>query len=350
MTARAKVVRSCGAFSSSIVVALCACSTSTQSGPNRSDGAAAACDASDAVHAASIESFVSGLQHGSGYAPLSLAQTNAVRAAARALLGGDISTARDQATVAAYRVVPLAAGSQCHWAMQPTDAAPAGQATLVVATDWDRDLVIEAPHIPNDRNTDAEAAIVFDKVRARALVLAGAQRCAVTTPSGCHANPECGANDVAVDSDPSHSVTNALHAMHLGLTTGGSQSVTLQLHTNVFPSLNGTAMVSNGTLFPIAGTFADALYAALRAPDVDVRSCNDAAHPPPAGAFCGETNAQSLGSNGAADCCTAFPSRAGDAAAHRFIQLEQSSAVLGDVSAWATRVATAVGNAVPVKR
>lgn len=327
-----------------------ACSSSSQIDPGPGDAASTPCDSPDALHAASIESFVSGLPHGLAYSQMSLAQTNAVRASSRALFAGDVATARDQAALAAYRVAPLAAGAGCYWVLQATDAAPAGQATLIVATSWDRDLIVEAPHVPNDKNTDAEAAIVFDKVRARALAIAGAQRCAVTTPSGCHANPECGPSNVAVESDPSHSVTNALHAMHLGLATGGSASVTLQLHANINASLNGTALVSNGTLYAIAGTPADALYAALRAPDVDVRSCNDPAKPPPAGAFCGETNAQSLGSNGAADCCTSLPSRAGDATVHRFIQLEQSFQILEGVEAWASRLATAVIAAVPARR
>jgi hypothetical protein len=287
------------------------------------------------------------LKHGFAYQPLSLAQSNAVRSAAHALVAGDVPAARAQASAAGYGVMTLQAGSDCFWAMQPTDAAPPGQALLLVATAWQRDLVIEAPHVPNDNRTDAEAALLFGNVHARALVVAGAQRCAVTSASGCHSNRECGPNGVAVESDPSHSVTNALHAIHLGLALGGSQSITLQLHTNVFPNLNGAALVSNGTPYPIPGTAADALYAALQAPDIDVRSCNDAARPIAHGAFCGETNAQSLASNGATDSCTASGSRAGNAAVHRFIHLEQDHQQVEAIDAWSSRVANAIATAIP---
>lgn len=342
MTGRRAVDVGRALAAAAIAFALGACASSH---PQNSGGT---CSADGAIEAPSIRAFVTGLQHGGSYEPLSPDQTNALRAASRALLVGDLETARARATVAGYVVRPLHAGSACLWVMQPTDAAPAGQATLVVSGTWQRDLVIEAPHVPNDNRTDEEAAILFESVQARALVIAGAQRCAVTTPSGCHTNRECNAGGVAVQSDPSHSVTSALHAMHLGLVTGSSKSITLQLHSNVLANLNGTVLVSNGTILPIAGTVADALYAALRAPDLDVRSCNDPAHPPAAGMFCGETNAQSLGSNGATDCCTASISRSNDAAAHRFIQLEQDHARVESVEAWSARIAAALAVAVPV--
>jgi hypothetical protein len=248
--------------------------------------------------------------------------------------------------VAGYEVTSLQTASACYRVLRPTATAPAGQATLILATRWDRDLLIEAPHVPNDLHTDAEAAALFEALRARALIIAGANRCAVTASSGCHKNIECSLSGVAAQSDPAHSIDNALHAMHLGLTIG-FQTITLQLHTNVVPILNGTALVSNGTQYPIPGTAADALYQALRDPAIDVRSCNDPANPAPHGAYCGEVNAQSLASNGAADCCLGLPSSVGDAAAHRFVQLEQNSLPLQAPDAWISRVGAAIAAAIP---
>lgn len=335
--------RGCAAASLAAFLAVATGACSSSSSP---DGASGSCAAPD-ITASSLGDFVGGLKHGFAYQPLSLAQTNAVRGAAHALFAGDLPAARAQASAAGYGVVALQAGSDCFWAMQPTDAAPPGQALLLVATSWQRDLVIEAPHVPNDNRTDAEAAILFGNLHARALVVAGAQRCAVTTASGCHSNRECGPSGVAVESDPSHSVTNALHAIHLGLALGGSQSITLQLHTNVYSNLNGSVLVSNGTPYPIPGTAADALYAALQAPDIDVRSCNDPARPIAHGAFCGETNAQSLASNGATDSCTASGSRAGNASVHRFIHLEQDHQKVEAIDAWSARIANAIATAIP---
>src|SRR5262249_24992660 len=125
-------------------------------------------------------------------------------------------------------------------------------------------------------------------------------------------------------------------------------SIALQLHTNVYPSLNGDARISNGTRHPIAGTAADAFYAAFRPLGVDVRTCNDPLQQPPAGAFCGEGNTQSLASNGATDQCMGYVSSGGPPSLHRFVQLEQNPSRLNDLGPWADAIAAAVDAAIPI--
>jgi hypothetical protein len=232
--------------------------------------------------------------------------------------------------------------------LQPTETAPPGQALLVYAVHWGRNLVIEAPHVPEDHRTDEEAALLFIRLRAKALVIAGAHRCAVTTPSGCKASTECGSSGIAVESDPSHSINNTVNAVHLAFRT--TDAVTVQLHTNFKPDLNGDILVSNGTHYPISGTAADAFYSALKAPDVDSRSCNIPMAPPPKGAFCGETNTQSLASNGAADQCLGAAGSKGGPVVHRFIHVEQNNQRMDSLDAWAARVGDALATAVPVTR
>ena len=251
--------------------------------------------------------------------------------------------------LAGYDVVELATPTGCYVALEPNATAPTGQATLVVARASQRDLVIEAPHIPSDYHTGDEAPLVFVGSQAKALVLAGAERCAIATPSGCHKNSECNPDGIAVQSDPSHSVESAFHAMHLALATAGSTSITVQFHTNLYPAINGTTLVSNGTRYPIPGTAADAIYTALAASGGDIRTCNDATTPPAAGTFCGETNAQSLASNGAGDACTGTTTHSGPAAIHRFVQIEQDSQHLVDVAAWSTTISDAINVALPAQ-
>lgn len=311
--------------------------------------AASLCQSSSAGSFDSLHAFVKTLRHSNAYTPLSLAQTNAIRAASRSLLAGDLAHARTSAAEAGYELVAFVAAGACQLMLRPTDAAPAGQGTLIVAASWQRDLVIEAPHVPNDLHTDDEAALVFVATGARALVVAGASRCAVTDPSSCHHNVECNLAGIAVESDPSHSERSAVHAMHLGLALDGGTPVTLQLHTNVKPMLNGDAQISNGTRYPIAGTAADALFAALSPSAFDVRSCNQAGAPPAVGAFCGEVNAQSLVSNGATDACNGRASHDGPPERHRFIQLEQNADRLLSFETWSATVADAVAAAVPAR-
>ena len=180
-----------------------------------------------------------------------------------------------------------------------------------------------------------------------ALIVAGAHRCANPASSGCHPNKACSAARESAESDTSHSVTSALHAMHLGYRL--TSSAIVQLHTNHAQVLNGDIRVSNGTQAVIPGTYADTFYAALKVPGVDVRGCNDAESPPPTGAFCGETNAQGLASNGAEDACFGRASSTGGAAAHRFVHVEQSFTRMSDLVTWEPIVATALATAIPVE-
>ena len=309
---------------------------------------AQACTIPETMSFGSIPAFVASLKHGYSFSTLSLGQMNAVIASTRALDTGDLRSAWESAQEANYRLVPLQVATDCFLLLQPTETAPPGHALLLYAAQWGRNLVIEAPHVPEDHRTDEEGAVLFGKLRAKALVIAGAHRCAVPTPSGCKSSTECGPSGVAFESDASHSINNAVNAIHLAFRT--TDAVTVQLHTNFKPALNGDILISNGTHYPIAGTAADAFYLALKAPDVDVRSCNDPSIPSLKGAFCGETNTQSLASNGAADQCLGAPSSRGGPAVHRFIHVEQNNQRMDALDAWAARVGAALGAAVPLSQ
>lgn len=335
---------------STLLLAL-ACSGPEPSGamqPSAAELAALrACTAQGTLHVASIPAFVAAAPHSWQYDPLSLDALNELMVATRALDTGDLGAASVAAARAGYELVPLATDSACLLLLQPTEAVPAGQARLVFATHFTRDLVIEAPHVPDDHGTDAESALLFEGLSAKALILAGAHRCAVTTSSGCRSSNQCNKVGIPVESDPAHSIYNAVNAMHLGLRQGSA--TILQLHTNFRADVNGDARVSNGTRYPIPGTAADAFFQALQAPDVDARWCNDPNAPPDAGAFCGESNTQGLASNGAADQCLGHPSSAGGAQQHRFIHLEQNNARMDAIEEWASRIQAALASAIPAQ-
>ena len=325
-------------------------------GPHGDTRGLSDCSASETRRVPSVFDLVSQTIYSSSYTPLALDAMNAITSAARALDRGDLLTAVETAPEAGYRITPLLAAETCYWVLEPVDAAT-GQATLLFARSWTRNLVIEAPHAHDDHRSGEEAALLFENLGAKAVLISGSHRCAMRDSSGCRPSTQCDpVNAVPAESDPAHSIHNALNAMHLAFRT--TEATVLQLHTNHQQALNGDAMVSNGTRYSIQGTPADALYEALRAaggasdaaPSVDVRSCNDPAAPVDPSAFCGETSTQSLASNGAADQCLGRPSSAGGPAAHRFIHLEQSYQQMDAVEAWATRIGAGVALAIPRER
>jgi hypothetical protein len=336
----------------------CSSSTSSESGFSDAGPSAAEiydCSSIQGLHATSISNFNKRLTHNkTSYEPLSIDGMNALITATRALDRGDIASALAAAAPADYRVLPLTAANRCYWVLQPNDSRIGHHSTLIYAPDWTRDLVIEAPHVPEDHHTDTEAVVLFETLHAKAVIIAGAARCAVSLSSGCRPTTECNMEGIPVESDPSHSVHNSLQAMHLAFRT--TDAITVQLHTNIHPELNGDALVSNGTHYPAQGGPAENVYEALRSPDVDIRFCNGTPSPM-AGAFCGETNSQGLASNGVADTCLGRATSTGAAAGGQFVHLEQSSwrtcritsddpLCVDDVSVWTRRIADALSRAI----
>ncbi len=357
-------------------VLLVACSNGSASstgavGSNLAPGLAD-CSAPSALQAQTVADFVTGIQHAYSYTALTLAGMNAVIEAVHALDSSDLNLAAEAAPRAGYRLAPLLASGVCYWVLVPPGYPGAvEQAVVVYAPAWQRNLVIEAPHAHEDHNSDAESALVFQSVAAKALVVSGSHRCVQgVASSGCRPSAECSHRDPTTgttpaippaESDPAHSIHNALNAVHLAFRT--TDAIELQLHTNAHPEINGDSLVSNGTRYAIAGTAADALYAALQSPEVNILSCNDLSSPPAKTAFCGEINTQGLASNGAADTCLGRPTSNGDARLHRFVHLEQSNyrmcraadvganpLCLGSFEEWANRLAAAVRVAIPASR
>jgi hypothetical protein len=150
----------------------------------------------------------------------------------------------------------------------------------------------------------------------------------------------------AVESDVAHAVDNALLTVHEAVAAGATPSWALQLHTNLEPTINGDVLLSTGTRMAATPTSVAALlFASLASSGIDARTCNDPSRPVASTAYCGETNAEGLATNGAADSCTAFAK----ASSGTFLHLEQNSGRLTDVDGWSNQVATAVAASIPTR-
>ncbi len=309
-----------------------------------------------ATDVASVRAFVVAITHGTMYTPLTAAQFDASRALGGAIARRDFVRAQTLAASASYAVRPIrsALSGTCHLVFEPTSIP--GQATLIVRVDpVVRDLLLEAPHVPSDRHTDEEAALIYEHVGARGLLIAGAQRCASSVQSGCRSNTEC-SPDGPVESDVAHAVSSSFHAFHLALAVDTGATVALQFHTNLQTATDGDALVSNGTRVSSPGThavrFVDALVASTAglsgclddasttspSQPIRIRSCNVMGATFATTPLCGTTSTQGLASNGVADACLGSASSASD----RFVHLEQCSRQLDSVDAWSQHVATAI--------
>jgi hypothetical protein len=304
----------------------------------RGNGDLSACSGPDAIVAASALEYAATLAHTSQFETMNDAQLTAVTAATRALLANDLVTANARAAGAGYSIAPLQFPTECLWALTPGLASPAGQATLVVRPRFQYDLALEAPHVPTDNHTDEEVALVFDILGAHVVIIEGAIRCAVSTPSGCHTNTQCETNGTAVQSDVAHAVLNAFQAMHVGtaIKPGGTRAI--QFHSNLELALNGDATVSDGQRSddsPITASLARALAGETGR---DIRDCEDSVHPPQADEYCGDGNSQGLASNGAADTCQANAS----SASQLFFHVEQDTEDMVDYIGWGQKIASAI--------
>lgn len=149
----------------------------------------------------------------------------------------------------------------------------AGWGTYVFRTGADATpLVIEVPHPKADWNTEIEGVEIFRKVNARALLVAGAHRCANDAFSPCAGTTiACGQVEPYRISDVGHGVQNMFHATHRALVECRSKTVSIQLHGNSVGNCPDV-FVSNGTTNPgaMAGNMSDAIAASCEDYKVDL--------------------------------------------------------------------------------
>jgi hypothetical protein len=248
------------------------------------------------------------------------------RAALDAAAGGDLAAARQQAAAAGYAIVEKSEGGRGYFILMERDRAGVGP-TVAIARNPVRDVVIEAPHPIIDRYSDREAAVLFLKLGARALVLSGANRCAAKEVSACSGKTRvCGdGSNPYRTSDPAHNPATLFQVAHLDFSRRWPRSIVFQPHGFGDNGSSVWFMISDGSTEKrpgddrLTGRVRDGLRAALGADRaVSCQDPND--RDIKTRWLCATTTVQGRDLNGSGDICR---KNAGTASG-RFLHIEQT--------------------------
>ena len=201
-------------------------------------------------------------------------------------------------------------------------------ATIVIDHKPIRDLIVEAPHPMKDRATGEQAALLFKALGARALILAGANRCASRTETNCSGQTRVCDRDFREpyrNSDVAHAIENSFYLAHSVLSSIWSRSVIIQPHGFSNPDSDVWFVLSDGSTRineddnSIVGRLRDRMRALLGRHD-RVISCHDKIDKDiKTRRLCGTTNVQGRHLNGSIDICR----RKTGYSSGRFIHIEQ---------------------------
>jgi hypothetical protein len=186
------------------------------------------------------------------------------------------------------------------------------------------EAVIQVPHPIADDRTALQGADLFRRLKARALMIAGAHRCANADFSPCSGTTvACGPLEPYRSSDVAHAAQTAFQAAHKALVPCGGARVAVQLHGNGLAACPDL-FISNGTLNPRRTTLDLYARAARRCSGYSVGLADGLEGEC---AFNGGATVQAVYSNGCAldpplDACTGYAESAPEA--EPFIFLEQS--------------------------
>jgi hypothetical protein len=152
-------------------------------------------------------------------------------AALNAVLDGDRAAADEHAAAAGYRIVDKQYNGKGYAILLESDGAGIGPVVAIAKTPA-RDAIIEAPHPVKDSHTNKQAAVLFLKLGARALIVAGANRCAARDESPCSGMTGiCGGGRAPYrTSDPAHNPATLFHVAHRTLTRRWEKSIAIQMH------------------------------------------------------------------------------------------------------------------------
>jgi hypothetical protein len=228
-----------------------------------------------------------------------------------------------------------------YWMLREDASVSLGWGTYVFRTPEDRQisledlpLVIEVPHPVADWRTDPQGVKIFRQSPARALLVAGTNRCANRAFSTCAGQTwACGQLEAYRTSDVAHTDQSMFMATHRALVPCDGTAIALQLHANSLANCPDL-FISNGTLFP--GVRSRALYQAA------LSTCSEFSVDIADGmgldgvsecAFTGGASAQAVYSNLCADdpsvnACADPPTRPPQV--EQYISLEQSSRLTPD--------------------
>ncbi len=248
------------------------------------------------------------------------------RAALEAAVAGDPAAARGQAEAAGYELVEKTEGGRRYLLLMERDRAGIGP-TVAIAASPARDVIIEAPHPIIDKHTDRQAAVLFLKLGARALVLSGANRCSATAASACSGKTQvCGdGNKPYRVSDPAHNPATLFHVAHLYFSRLWPQAVVFQPHGFNNSGSDVWFVISDGSTEKrdndamLTGRVRDSLRQALGRERAV--SCQDPADRSIRTRWlCAANTVQGRDLNGSTDACHAN----GERSSGRFLHIEQT--------------------------
>jgi hypothetical protein len=196
---------------------------------------------------------------------------------------------------------------------------PRGLAYFIVNPEPGRNIVLEVPHKGVDRNTEIEGAHLFTALAARAILVNGAERCASSTPTSCHAGPTRTCGGSYRMSDVSHNDDNAFFALHAAFDRRHKARF-FQIHQNT--SSGTDAIISDGTSARSnSASPSHKFYEALRrrVPNASVRGCQSGYSE-----LCGLQNQQGKMTNTQSTNVCTLPI-AKSSKTYRFLHFEQSS-------------------------
>lgn len=279
---------------------------------------------------ASLTDLVLGLNHApaGSLTAMSLPPDRAkvFEAALRSLAAGDLAAARQDADGAGYDILEVVQSGGVHHVL--IERAPVAIGPLVVlAVAPSRDIIVSAPHPVIDRATGLQSALAYQRLDARALIVAGSSRCAATQESPCSGKTAvCGSRGPYRSSDGAHNPDSLFHLAHAVLGRLWPESVTLQLHGFARKETDAWVVLSDGTGEKRHGgaglpeRVRDRIRTRLGGAEKAV-SCQDPADSKYSfRRLCAQTNVQGRALNGSADICRSNAA----VASGRFLHVEQS--------------------------
>jgi len=271
--------------------------------------------------AASIDAPGAGSE---GYAAPDPGALDAVRAGIEAVVAGDVAAALAALDGAGFEACRGEGDESALVVVKPVESGT-GQPLLAVRMVTATPLILGIPHPEYELGTLGQGADLMRELRARALVVAGAHRCANTSESPCDGTTDVcsGAEPEPFrESDMAHVVDSVFQVAHEVLVSSYADDWVVSLHGMEEDGIS----LSDGTLEPLdaatpVALLHDALVAAF--PAETVTSCNAFDGAVVELRYCGEYNAQGRLANGSTWPCELDP----PGSSGQFVHLEQSLAV-----------------------
>jgi hypothetical protein len=247
-------------------------------------------------------------ENSNAYLAPTLYERQQFKAAAMALLVGDCTAARRLAGQSGFEIVELRDGPDRYYYLEPRRKAHSAPGFFVVRAhhQWQRQVVLEAPHPLFDQGTGIISARAFEHLGAGALALAGSHRCAnIDFGSADGTTRVCneGTHHPYRESDMAHAAESYFQAFHEAFHDAIPGGVAIQLHAFAQSDDDPMFITSDGTRHDseddghLALLFKQELTYALESRWLEVygTSCNEAGDPD---SLCATTNVQGRYSNG----------------------------------------------------